>query len=183
MTNESATPGVADEPGQDWSALELDELVQHILDTHHGYLHAELPRLVALADKVAAVHGDRHPELATVRRLTHALFADLTPHLQKEEQVLFPFIRRLVDPSVETPMPNPPGGSVAIPIRVMLSDHEVTDDLLLELRKATSDYTAPADGCASYEALYEGLARLEADTHIHVHKENSVLFPRAMAKE
>jgi regulator of cell morphogenesis and NO signaling len=163
-------------PGGDsgWTALAPDALADHIVATHHDYLHAELPLLDDLAAKVLSVHGDRHPELAEVRRLVSAVRADLEPHLRKEEQVLFPAIHALAGGRRDFPF-----GSIANPIGVMTAEHEQAGELLQELRAATGDFTTPDDGCASYRSLYERLAALELDTHVHIHKENHVLFPAA----
>jgi regulator of cell morphogenesis and NO signaling len=166
----------------DWAAMSPTELVDHLEATHHRYLHDELPRLAALAVKVAGVHASRHPELNTVADLVLALRADLEPHLAKEEQVLFPMIRELAEADPATP-PSFHCGSLANPIRVMLLEHDRVGELLAELRALTGDFTPPADACASYTALYDGLAELEADTHLHVHKENNVLFPLVEALE
>lgn len=169
-----------DPVAEDWATMAPNELVDHLLSTHHAYLHEALPRLTALADKVATVHGERHPELAAVARATHAIRADLEPHLMKEEQMLFPMIQQL---ATADSVPTFHCGSLANPIRVMLAEHDTTGQLLAEIRQLTDDYAVPDDGCASYQALYAGLAELEADTHRHVHKENNVLFPAVLATE
>ncbi len=162
---------------EDWSAMGPAELVDHIETTHHVYLRDALPRLSALVAKVTAVHGDRHPELAEVEVLFATLRADLEPHLMREEQVLFPMVREL---AAATARPSFHCGSLANPISVMLSEHDIAGELLARVRVATNDYAVPDDGCASYQALYAGLAELEADTHLHVHKENNLLFPMVL---
>ncbi|HEY8548001.1 MAG TPA: iron-sulfur cluster repair di-iron protein [Acidimicrobiales bacterium] len=161
-----------------WADLDPPDLADHIVATHHRYLWDELPRLEKLATKVADVHGDRHPELAEVHELVGALRADLEPHMLKEERVLFPAIAVLAAGRRDLPF-----GSAANPIRAMQQEHEHTGELLQRLRAATKGYDVPDDGCASYRALYEGLAALEADTHQHVHKENHVLFPAVLRLE
>ena len=65
----------------------------------------------------------------------------------------------------------------------MEREHEVAGSALASLRRLTGGYAAPADACATYRAMIDALAALEADTHRHVHKENSILFPRALAIE
>jgi regulator of cell morphogenesis and NO signaling len=167
---------VVDTAGSDVDALDPAALVQHILRTHHAYLHEELPALRALADKVDGVHGCRHPELAEVARLVHALADDLEPHLAKEERVLFPAItyQAAAAPAAGRP-------PLAAPIRVMMTEHDAAGALLAALRTAAQGYRVPADGCASYHGLYARLADLEADTFRHVHLENNVLFPQVLA--
>ena len=158
-----------------WTSLDAPVLAAHIVDTHHRYLHEELPLLDALAAKVLSVHGDRHAELADVQRLVAEVRADLEPHLIKEERVLFPAINALADGQTEFAF-----GSVANPIRMMMIEHDRAGELLTELRAVTDTYRVPEDVCASYRSLCERLAALELDTHLHIHKENHVLFPAAL---
>jgi regulator of cell morphogenesis and NO signaling len=158
-----------------WTTLEPPALADHIVITHHRYLWEELPRLTALAAKVAAVHGEGHPELAEVGDLVAAIRAELEPHLLKEERVLFPAIAALVAGQHEFPF-----GSIGNPIGVMMAEHDRAGELLARLRATTAGYAVPSDGCASYRSLYERLEALEHDTHVHVHKENHVLFPAVL---
>lgn len=162
--------------GTPWTTLGITELVDHLLDTHHAYLHAELPALVALAAKVRDVHGERHPELGEVASLVEALRADLEPHLAKEEAVLFPAIRAAATGDRQFPF-----RTISAPIAVMLGEHDRAGDLLARLRAVTGAFTVPDDGCASYRSLYARLEELELDTHLHVHKENHALFPAVLA--
>jgi regulator of cell morphogenesis and NO signaling len=163
-----------------WSSMDAVELADHLVDTHHQYLWTELPRLQALVDKVVGVHGDRHPELWDIAACFEAIRADIEPHLMNEERVLFPAIGQLAAAG------EPPTfgfGSIGNPISMMLREHDDLGEMLRQLRTLTADYTAPADGCASYTALFAGLEQLEADTHLHVHKENNLLFPRVLELE
>jgi regulator of cell morphogenesis and NO signaling len=169
--------GTDDVPAWEWVSLDLAELTVHLEATHHAYLHRELPRLAALADKVLGVHGDRHPELAEVRASLAELRDDLDPHLQREERVLFPMIRALTKAEIR------PTSSVRTPIAVLCAEHDRAGELLQALRTQTRGFLTPSDGCASYRAFYDGLAELEADLHLHVHKENNRLFPEAIELE
>jgi regulator of cell morphogenesis and NO signaling len=169
----------------DWASLDAVALVDHVEGTHHRYLWDEMPRLSDLAATVRRVHGDRHPELAAIVATYEALRADLEPHLRKEERVLFPMIRDLAA-SIEAGAPDAPSfhcGSLRNPISVMLAEHDTAGNLLDRLRDLTDDYRTPADGCASYRALFEGLELLDHDTHLHVHKENHRLFPMVVEME
>jgi regulator of cell morphogenesis and NO signaling len=162
----------------DCAELPPAELIAHLLSEHHAYLHRELPELTALAEKVWRVHGARHPELERVWTLVVEISDDLEPHMLKEERVLFPSILQLTKGSTEFPF-----GSIRNPVAVMRIEHEGGGQLLAELRDCTDEYTVPDDGCASYHSLYERLAALEHDTHLHVFEENHLLFPRAVALE
>ena len=162
----------------DCAAMDVSDLVDHLLDVHHVYLHAELPDLDRLAQKVLDVHGGRHSELHDVRTLVTAIADDLEPHMMKEERVLFPVILGLAKGPIDLPF-----GTIDDPIRMMCAEHERVGELLARLRDATRDYRVPDDACASYRALYERLAHLEHDTHMHVFEENHLLFPRAATLE
>jgi regulator of cell morphogenesis and NO signaling len=176
---EALSAARGDEPAAEWASLGLAELVDHIESVHHHYLWAEMPRISALVDKIVTVHGERHAELTDVQRIYNELRADLEPHLTREEQELFPMIRRL---AATADAAGPDNRSLIAQIEALAAEHETVGDLLDELNRATSGYATPADGCASYAACYLALAELEADTHLHVHKENNVLFPAARAE-
>lgn len=163
-----------------WATMGIAELVDHIEATHHRYLWDELPRLTTLLGKVLGVHGARHPELSEVVELLAELRADLEPHLTKEEQVLFPMIRELA--RAET-RPTFHCGRITKPISMMMLEHDRAGELLDRVRVATDHYRVPSDGCASYRSCFAGLAELEADTHLHVHKENNLLFPAVVQVE
>ncbi len=171
---------VAEAVAPDWSALAPAELVAHLVATHHLVLKQELPRLSELAARVSRVHGGRHPELIEVAALLAQLRAELEPHLQQEEQVLFPLIHSLV---TATSRPSGHTGSIAEAIAPMEREHVAVAALLERLRQRTGGYQAPVDTCASTRALMAGLADLEADTHLHVHKENNHLFPAVLSLE
>lgn len=162
-----------DTPGPDWSSFGPTELVDHIEAEHHTYLWEQMPRLTGLIAKIVEVHGDRHPELAEVQRLYTALRDDLEPHLRREEDDIFPAIRS----AGANTDPRAVDEQLGAQLDEMGDDHEVVGALLEDLRRVTSGYTTPADGCATYLATYETLAGIEADLHLHVHKENNVLIP------
>jgi regulator of cell morphogenesis and NO signaling len=164
----------------DADALTLTELADHIEQTHHAYLRAELPRLDQMTDKVFRVHGEHEPRLADVRAAFVALRDELTTHMMKEEQILFPMIRRLE--SAEGP-PQFHCGSIANPIGQMELEHEHAGDALAIMHRATDGYQPPDWACNTYRAMLDSLAQLERDMHQHVHKENNVLFPKAMRLE
>ncbi|MBV8126233.1 MAG: iron-sulfur cluster repair di-iron protein [Planctomycetaceae bacterium] len=164
----------------DYSAMPAGDLADQIVATHHVYLRRELPRLSELIDKVVAAHSSNHPELIEVRQTFAALRQELEMHLMKEERVLFPLVKQLeaaLEPfSIHC-------GTVENPIRVMEHEHDSAGSALQRIRELTSNYRAPDDGCASFTALYDGLSCLESDLHLHIHKENNILFPRAAALE
>jgi regulator of cell morphogenesis and NO signaling len=162
------------------TSMTPDVLVDHIEAAHHRYLWDELPRVTALIDKIVSVHSARHPELAEVAACYALVRADLEPHMLKEERMLFPMVRSLAS---STGVPSFPCGSLRNPISVMMNEHDAVGDLLAQLHRLTGGYTAPPDGCASYVACFAALAEIAADTHLHIHKENNVLFPMVLQLE
>lgn len=178
LLGEIAALGAGSEP--DWASMGPADLVDHLEAVHHAYLHDELGLLDALAAKVAEVHGSRHPELAEVHRTYAELHAELVPHLMKEEQILFPMIREL---AASDSAPSFHCGSLANPISTMMFEHDRAGELLERLRELSGGYALPEDACASYTSLYQRLEALEADTHLHVHKENNILFPTVVEIE
>jgi regulator of cell morphogenesis and NO signaling len=168
---EASAPASPDD--RDWSREPLRLLIDHIVGTYHKPLRDELPRLEAISTKVAGVHGAKAPHLSRVKALVSALSGDLTLHMQKEERMLFPAIRAIEDdPQLVIP--------INAPINVMEQEHDGAGEMLSELRAITGGYVAPPWACGTFRALYQGLAELESDMHVHVHLENNVLFPRAM---
>ncbi len=170
---------VADEEPATWSTMGVVQLVDHLESTHHAYLTDELPLLSELCAKVDSVHGANHPELADIRTAVEDIRADLEPHLTMEEQRLFPTIRELA----VSRSPSAARGSVEQPISMMLLEHDVVGKLLAHLRDLTDGYVLPDDACVSYASLFDRLQTLEADTHLHIHKENNLLAPMVIRLE
>lgn len=177
---EASASEPAEGPDVDAASMSLSELAGHIEQTHHAYLKRELPRLDALTERVATVHGDRDERLPDVRRVFLVFANELATHMMKEEQILFPMIRRLEE-SASAPAFH--CGSIANPIRQMEHEHDGAGSALEQMRLLTDGYTPPNWACNTYRAMLDGLAHLERDMHRHVHKENNVLFPRALDRE
>lgn len=170
--------------GGEWQTASLGELVAHIVEKHHTFTREELARLEALLAKVCGVYRQNHPELFHIQNQFQELRRDLEPHMLKEERVLFPYIIQMEETIEEKqPLPVPPFGTVRNPVRVMMAEHDAAGDILRAMREASSNYTAPADACISYQTLYSALIALEADLHQHIHLENNILFPRAAELE
>ncbi len=179
-----ASAGSGGNENNDWQRQSLDDLITHIKSAHHAFVREESPRIEALAAKVVGVHAKNHPELHQVQQTFSALAAELGVHLMKEEQVLFPYVV-LMEESSLAGEPAPPSmfGTVANPVRMMMQEHDGAGDSLRSLRTITSDYKVPDDACISYRTLYQALEGFEADLHQHIHLENNILFPRAVAME
>jgi len=169
---------------QNWAEQSLKSLSTHIVASHHAYVKRELPRLAFLAQKVVNRHGSTHPELPTIAETLVKLDEELTPHLAKEEIVLFPYITSLEQSfSDGTPKPHSCFGTVANPIAMMTQEHDAAGALMAELHGLSGNFTTPPDACPSFHAFYDGLREFEQDLHQHIHLENNILFPRAIELE
>ncbi len=164
--------------------LSLDQLIDHIVENHHAFVHANVAPIKQYLSKIAQVHGTNHPELHKVKALFEASAGDLTMHMQKEELVLFPYIKKL---TVAVPRGEKPRGfgfkSVAEPIQAMHADHDIEGERFREIARLTDDYQLPEDGCSTYRVALEKLRDFESDLHRHIHLENNILFPRAIELE
>jgi len=167
-----------------WQTAPLSDLIAHIKNTHHKYTRQETARLGPLFDKVCAVHGEHHPELLELRATFQGLAQELATHLMKEEMVLFPYVERMEESVVQKePILPPPFGTVRNPVAMMEHEHDSAGAALRALRASSNNCAPPSDACVSYQTLYRALAELEADLHQHIHLENNLLFPRAIAME
>ena len=151
--------------GRDSRSLTTPELIDHIVEQHHGYLRETLPFVLALASKVARVHGDANERLRLLDSTVRELADTLQGHLEHEEESVFPALRA-----------NHPDASGLL--QGMIAEHERVGELIWSLRAAADDYRVPDWACRSYRALFTELARLEYDVLRHVHLENHVLRPR-----
>ncbi len=166
---------------RDWQSEPVSALIAHIQKTHHSYTREEIARLRPLFDKVCSVHGKNHPELLEIRDTFQALAQELSAHLMKEEMILFPYILKMEADKEQ--LARAPFGSVQNPVSMMEHEHDSAGNALRAMKQASDGYTAPPNACVSYQTLYQALAEFEADLHRHIHLENNILFPRAVAME
>ena len=174
--------GGAGRRGAAFASWDAPQLVRHIIDDASRLRPARPCRCCcAIPRKVADVHGERHPELVHIARLFERIAAEMSEHMAKEEQILFPYILALATPDEEAPFA--PFGSVQHPIRMMEAEHRFVGDAMGEIRQLTDGYTLPDDACTTYRVCFQELEAFEADLFTHVHLENNVLFPKAAALE
>lgn len=167
-----------------FSEWPIDELIDYIVNVHHKYVRESIPVIYAHTQKVAAVHGNNHPEVVDIARHFEAVASELQSHMMKEEQMLFPFIKSLVTAKRNNRASIiPPFGTVQNPIRMMEAEHRVAGDELYEVRSLSKNYNPPEDACTTYRVSFKELQQFEQDLHQHVHLENNILFPKAIALE
>jgi len=151
-----------------WEQRSLADLADHIESHFHAALRRDVPPLIEAARKVERVHADKPGVPAGLADVLGEFFAEMEQHMQKEERVLFPMIRR-----------GARGEGVAMPVRTLESEHDSHREYLAKIRERTGDLQLPAHACATWTALYRGLAHVEAELMQHIHLENNILFSRA----
>ncbi|EGT80834.1 iron-sulfur cluster repair di-iron protein [Haemophilus quentini] len=158
----------AENNDKDWTSASYAEMIDHIITRFHNRHREQLPELITLAEKVENVHGDRDDCPVGVAAQLEKIYAELSQHLMKEEQILFPMIK----------MGN--YAMVSMPIRVMEMEHDEVGQDVEVIKSLTNNCTPPADACFSWKALYSGINEFIDDLMHHIHLENNILFPRVL---
>jgi regulator of cell morphogenesis and NO signaling len=164
----------------DFNALSLTQLVDYIIETHHKYVKENLPVIQLHLEKVATKHGVAHPEMKEIKILFDEIKRDFEQHMLKEELILFPRIKKL-EALVKKGNPSNETFSLEGPVAVMEFEHEAAHTLLDKIKTASNNYTPPATACNTYRLSLNELSIFESDLHRHVHLENNILFPKALA--
>lgn len=155
-----------------WTNSDSNTIIDHVIANYHRATEEEFKMLSPYVTKVSRVHGDNHPELLKVYELYHEFKKEMLEHMAKEEEIVFPIIRKLADGTIEN-------RDEAINMIVELEkEHDHAGAILKELREITGDFTPPLDACGTYRLVYSRLEELEGLTFMHVHLENNILFPR-----
>jgi len=167
-----------------WTTAPLSDLTAYIKNNHHGYVREAIPRVTMLLEKVKTKHGKHHPELCEIEFSFREVGKEMIMHMQKEEQILFPYIEALDRAASRKGSLEPPFfQTVKNPIHAMMKEHDAAGEWVRQIRKASAEYATPADACTSYKALLQELQQFEIDLHQHIHLENNILFPRAVELE
>lgn len=164
--------------------LHPDQLCDYIERKHHQYITKNHPLIVAYIERVYAAHGKQHPELATVLSLFGQVGYELLDHMQKEETILFPLIRKMVQ--VRSEQAEAGTNSTLViddSIEELTQEHENAGNMLKEISLITNKYQTPETACETYSVMLAKLEEFEKDLHMHVHLENNVLFPKIMELE
>ncbi len=166
--------------GDDYGSWDMDLLADYIEKKHHRYVEKKIPELLAYLKKIAAVHGMNHPELMEIEALFRESAAELTKHMKKEELILFPYVRKI---ATNQQTANSPFGSVEDPINMMMHEHDVEGERFRNIAELSNNYTPPQDACTTYRVAFAMLKEFEDDLHQHIHLENNILFPKALASQ
>ncbi len=158
---------------KDWNA---DFLCDYIVNTHHKTVLRLLPQITAYTQKIAEVHGANHPELLEIEHLFSQINTELLQHLENEEEVLFPAIKEQLKAKNEIAK-----ATIVSEISRMKGEHEFAGGAMDRINVLSKSYKVPDDGCNTYKVAYKLLEEFEDDLHIHVHLENNILYPKALA--
>ncbi len=161
----------------------LDFLADYIINTHHAYARKYLPEMQGFALKVARVHGSRHPELLAILHYVEEVKEELMEHIEKEERLVFPAIKRIVRAKAEGTPLQKDGPSLSETIETMEREHDDVGRAFDSIRDESKNYAIPEDACTSYKLFFQMLQEFENDLHLHIHLENNILFPKTVAVE
>ena len=165
----------------DFEKMNLAQLADYIVQTHHAYVKNEMPQIYAYLQKVSSKHGERYPELYRIFQTFNAVKEEMEGHMKKEELILFPRIKELQkladDENAQLQLNI---SYLQSPITVMEQEHDHAGNLLNDIRILSNDYTPPQDACTTYRLSFAALKAFELDLHQHVHLENNILFPKAI---
>lgn len=168
----------------DFKSFSPNLLIDYILEAHHKYVVANTPVIVLYLDKLCKVHGERHPELFEITKLFKISAAEMGNHMQKEEVVLFPFIKMMTAAIKDNEtIVQPHFGTVDNPIAMLKGDHETEGNLFAKISELSSHYTPPIDACETYKVTFAMLDEFEQNLHKHIHLENNILFHKAKELE
>lgn len=168
----------------DYESWPLDLLADYIVKTHHRYSDAQITKIKPYLDKIVQVHGDRHPELAQIQEVFNQIAGEISSHTKKEELMVFPFIKKLVNAKENNlPYENPKSRTVEDPVNMLRHEHDNQGDAFKKMAELSNDYTTPEDGCNTYRVTLNLLKEFQQDLHKHIHLENNILFPKAIELE
>ncbi len=168
----------------DFNNWPLDLMVDYIEKKHHRYVEEKSQEIKPYLDKICKVHGNAHPELFEIQKAFNESVGELAMHMKREELVLFPYIKKLVNAkSNNETLTRPPFGTVNNPIEKMMDEHSTEGERFREISELSNNYNPPSDACNTYKVTYALLKEFEEDLHLHIHLENNILFPKAINLE
>ena len=168
----------------DYKSWPIDLLADYIEKKHHRYVASKIPEIQPYLDKVCRVHGERHPELLEINQLFQGSAAELTNHMHKEETILFPYVRQMMETKQGNGnMDKPHFGTIQNPIQMMMHEHDTEGERFKQIEALTNNYTPPQDARSTYQVTFALLKEFQDDLHLHIHLENNILFPKAIALE
>jgi regulator of cell morphogenesis and NO signaling len=165
-----------------WS---IDFLASYIIHVHHHHLRRSLSATEDILTHFTKDHEKKYPYMLEVQRLFGKLKKEIIPHIQYEEEIIFPYIcqvshafenndtyAKLLVKTLRKPLD-----------KMMQNEHEMLTAPVLKIRNLTNRYLAPEKACVSHKVVLERLKENDNDLMQHVYLENDILFPRALQIE
>ncbi|MCB9361076.1 MAG: iron-sulfur cluster repair di-iron protein [Flavobacteriales bacterium] len=176
--------GKAPTGAQDFNTWDIDFLADYVVNTHHKYVKEANQLIIQYSERVAKVHGHHYTETIEINKLFHEIAAELNQHMEKEENILFPFIKEIGKAKKDgLPLTPPPFGTIQNPINMMEAEHTEAGDILSQIKELSNDFTPPEGACNTFRALYSKLEEYQNDLFQHIHLENNIMFPKAIQFE
>lgn len=164
----------------EYDSWPLDLLADYIVKTHHKYAEEQIQVLKPYLEKLCEVHGAEHSELFEIKEIFGKVSGEMAAHMKKEEIILFPFIKKVVNAEETGIKLEVPSSRIENPVNMMIHDHSNQGEAFHQIAKLSDNYTPPADACHTYKLTLTLLSELEEDLHKHIHLENNILFPKAV---
>lgn len=162
----------------------INGLIDHIVNVHHKYVNDAIPKIKEHLIKVEDTHGYKYQYLREVKLLFDEISYELINHMIKEEKILFPFMKYLIDCERYNEKPKLSSfGTIKNPIKQMEAEHNSAGNVMHKIRLLTNNYELPKDASATFSLTYKELKKFEQDLHKHIHLENYALFPKAIELE
>ncbi|MGZ5191073.1 MAG: DUF542 domain-containing protein [Flavisolibacter sp.] len=165
-----------------WS---IDFLIDYIINVHHCYLTVSLPEICDTTERFRNGHVSRYPYLNELLKCVHALRDELLPHIEEENQIIFPYIKQIVHAyESHEPYAGLLVRTLRKPVENMMNhEHEYVRKYLQKIRELTNNYTPPTSSCVTHKVAFAKLKELDNDLVQHIHLENNILFPKAIEME
>ena len=184
MDELNAVMATKNDSGIDFNSWPLDLLIDYIEKTHHRFVEEKTQIIIPYLDKLCDVHGNNHPELFEINTLFNDSAKELVSHMKKEELILFPFVKEMINATKSHgTIGKPFFETVKNPIAAMMNEHENEGERFRAIAILTNNYTPPEDACNTYKVTFSMLKEFEDDLHKHIHLESNILFPKAKALE
>ena len=185
MELEAATRTLHVSTQLDFAEWDIDFLIDYLINVHHRYLKKSLPETQQILSEFANEHIKKFPYLVELEKHFDLLVKQLLSSMQREEEVLFPYIRQIAHAHKHK---EPYAALLVRTLRkpveeTMFKGHETVNDIILSIRKLTNQYTTPENVCISHKVVIAKLRELDNDLMQHLYLEQSILFPGAMAIE
>ena len=168
-----------------FSKWSIDFLIDYIINVHHAYLTVNFPEICQTIERFTNGHVQKYPHLKELFKCLLALRDNILPHIEEENQIIFPYIKQIVH-AYESREPY-----AALLVRtlrkpvenLMHHEHEYIRKYLHRIRELTDNYTPPNACCVTHKVSFLKLKELDCDLVQHIHLENNILFPKAIRME